>query len=71
MIFAADHDGDGDCDLNAAAAQTSQPLRGLLKQAFVAGKTKKLLGKSGARQRPQTYAGATAKNDGGHLDHAF
>jgi hypothetical protein len=46
VVFAADDDGG--CDLNAVVAQSGQPLRGLLEQAFVAGKAKKLLGETGA-----------------------
>lgn len=50
-------------------ARLPQPLRGLLKQAFVAGKAKKLLGETGAREGPQTCTGATTQNDRRDLDH--
>jgi len=64
-------DDDGGCDLNTVVAQSGQPLRGLLKQAFVAGEAQELFGETGARQRPQTCAGAAAEDDGGDLEDRF
>ena len=64
-------DEGGSCNLYVVVAQSSELLGGLLKQAFANGKAKKLLRETGARQRPQTCAGAAAKDDGGDLDHAF
>jgi hypothetical protein len=46
VVFAADNHGG--CDLNVVVAQSGQPMRGLLKEAFVAREAKELLGKTGA-----------------------
>ena len=69
-MVSPDH-SDGGCHFNAVVDQSGQPMRGLLKKAFVAGAAKKLLGKPGGRQRPHAYDETATEDDGSNPDHAF
>lgn len=51
MVFAVNDDRG--CNLNPVVSQNSQPLLVLLKQAFVAGETKKLIWETGTQQGPE------------------
>jgi hypothetical protein len=53
--------------LNLRVAQLVEALRGLLKQAVVAGQAQELFGEAGAREGPQAGARAAAEDDGGDV----